>query len=538
MPDPDSAAPLRLVISDPLAVEGLAILRSSALFDLVTVNGADRPALTRALATAAALLVRSGTAVDAELLERAPRLRLVGRAGTGIDNVDVEAATRRGVLVMNTPDANSIAAAEQTMALLLALVRRIVPAAGSLAAGRWDRGRFVGTELAGKTLGVIGFGRIGREVARRARAFDMPVLVHDPFVTDEVARAAEARLVRLDELLAAADVVTLHAPLTRATRHLIGAPQLARMKPTARLVNCARGGLVDEAALLAALEEKRLAGAALDVFESEPPAGSPLIGRPDVVATPHLGASTLEAQENVAVELARQVVDYFRSGAIRNAVNMPALSAESYQQAQPHLDLAERLGRLAGELRPGPWRRLRIEYLGEAAGLPLPALTLAALKGLLGTQAREAVNYVNARLKAAELGLVVEESFDPRSEDLATRVRLRLEGEGGGIDVAGTLARRRPRLVAVDDYELDAILAGTLLVLENDDVPGVVGEIGSLLGSAGVNIARINWGRNREGGSALTVIQVDQPPPGELLARMESGPHVSRVRLVELPAVP
>lgn len=530
---------IRIVVSDPMAAEGMDLLRQSGLFEVVQVNGADKAALAGALATAEALLIRSGTKATAEVLAMAPRLRLVGRAGTGVDNVDVEAATRRGIVVMNTPDANSIAAAELTWTLLLALVRNLVPAAVSLSSGKWERAGFMGTELAGKTLGVVGFGRIGREVASRARAFDMTVLVADPFVTEEIARAAGARLAPLSELIATADIVTLHAPLTKSTKHLIGGPEMAAMKPGARLINCARGGLVDEVALHAALESGHLAGAALDVFEQEPPpADHPLLTHARVVAAPHLGASTREAQENVSAELARQVLDYFRSGAIRNAVNMPSLSAEAYQKARPYLDLVERLGLLAGSLAHGSgWRRLSLDYRGEAANLPLQALTLAGLKGALSTRAGEVVNFVNARSKAQEIQMDVVESFDPVAGDQPNRVRLMLETDSGVTSVEGTVIRGvEPRLVAMDGFDLEGVLVGPLIVLRNDDVPGVVGAIGGWLGAAGLNIARISWGRDRAGGTALTIIGLDQPATPEVLSTIKADPRVRDVHAVQLPA--
>jgi D-3-phosphoglycerate dehydrogenase len=324
-------------------------------------------------------------------------------------------------------------------------------------------------------------------------------------------------------------------PLTSGTRNLIGAEELARMKPGARLVNCARGGLVDESAVAEALDAGRLGGAALDVFETEPPEGSPLIGRADVVATPHLGASTREAQENVAVELAQQVRDYFLTGAIRNAVNMPALSAEAFREAEPYLDLAGRLGVLAGTLEERPIASLAFEYLGEASSLPLPAVTLAGLKGVLSTRAGESVNFVNARVMAAEKGIPVEESYQPDVPDYANLVRVTIRTAEGSLSLSGTLLRKKePRLVAIGGYELDAVPAGNMIFLRNDDVPGVVGTIGTLLGNAGVNIARINWGRDADRGSAMTVIHVDQEPSAEVLDAMARTSRVRWVKAVTL----
>lgn len=528
-------ARVTIVISDPLSADGLAILEQAGCFDLVHVDGADRDALRAALRDARALLVRSGTKVTDEVMGWAPGLMLVGRAGTGVDNIDMEAASRRGIVAMNTPDANSIAAAEQTLALLMALMRNIVPAANSLAAGRWDRSAFLGAELAGKTLGIVGFGRIGREVARRARAFDMTLLAYDPFVSEDLARQCEARLTPLDELFALSDIVTLHLPVTKTTRHLVDAKRLAGMKRGARLINCARGGLVDEAALHQALESGHLAGAALDVFEQEPPGDSPLPGRRDVVATPHLGASTREAQQNVSIELARQVRDYFLTGAVRNAVNIPSLSAEAYEQVAPWLDLVERLGRLAASLARGPIRKIRVDYRGEMAGLPLPPVTLAAVKGCLTPAAQESVNFVNARLMAAEKGIDVEETMNSRAEDFTSLVDLTVIAAETSCRVTGTVLSGGPRIVAMDGYQLDAPPAGPLLVLENSDVPGVVGFIGTLLGNAGVNIARINWGRDGARGTALTVIHVDATPNEALMATMRADPRVQRAESVGLP---
>ncbi len=540
---PDAVTPDErwvVLVTDPLDEEGLGVLAAEPRFEVRVRAGAKGDDLLREMSEAHALLVRSGTRVTAEVLAAAPRLKLVGRAGTGVDNIDVAAATRRGVAVMNTPGGNSIAAAEHTWALMLALFRNVPAAARDLAGGNWNRKKYMGRELQGKVLGVVGFGRIGREVAARARAFGMGVLVADPFVTASVAREHDARLVELPGLLAAADVVSLHVTLTPETRHLIDASALAAMKPGAVIVNCARGGLVDEDALLAALESGRLGGAALDVFETEPPPPGPLLAHPRVVATPHLGASTQEAQRNVALEIVEQVRDYFLRGEVRNAVNLPALSAERYAQVRPYLELAERLGSLAAQIAGPRPERAEITFRGECTDLPRVPVTAAALVGILGRAPGGAsVNFVNARFLAGETGLEVEEKAMEKAGDHAGLIELRLSGAGGAASVAGTVtAAGNLRLARWEGLGLDAPPRGHILVLRNPDVPGVVGSIGTLLGEAGVNIAHIAWGRDPEAGEAFTLINLDGPMDDALFDRIRRHPKVKWAARVALPPDP
>jgi D-3-phosphoglycerate dehydrogenase len=525
-----------VLVTDVLAPEGLAILEAHPRIEPVVKTGLAPEDLVRAVGPAHGLLVRSGTKVTAALLEAAPRLSVVGRAGTGVDNIDVDAATRRGVVVMNTPGGNAVAACEHTFALILALFRNIGPAGRELAGGVWNRKKHMGHQLLGKTLGLVGFGRIGREVARRARAFGMDVAVFDPFVTESLAREFDCRLASLDALLAEADVVSLHLPLNEQTRHLIDAAALARMRPEAVLVNCARGGLVDEEALLEALDAGRLCGAALDVFESEPPENLELLAHARVVATPHLGASTEEAQRDVAAQVARQVVDYLVHGEVRNAVNVPSLSADVYAKVRPHVELSRRLGSLAAQLAETGFERITVRFRGDYADLPRSPVVSAALVGVLGTvPGGGAANYVNARLMAAELGIVVEETAAAESGDHPGLLEIVLAGSDAACTVAGRVTHGgAPRLARWDGLGLDAPPAGTMLAARNPDVPGVVGAIGGLLGEAGVNIAHISWGRNRDTGEALTLINVDGDVPEAVLESIRAHDKVRWARLVRL----
>lgn len=532
---PEGDGPIVLVL-EPVAAAGLDLLTGAGL-TVVRGDLLDPPARAAALRRADAVLVRSGTRVDQALLDAAPCLRAIARAGVGLDNVDVEAATRRGIAVMNTPGGNANAAAELTFAVLLSLVRRVAIAHASLARGEWKRHEFVGTELAGKTLGIVGLGRIGTLVAARARAFQMQVVSHDPFLSTERARAMGVDMVPLDELLACADVVSLHVPLTEGTRNLVSEQRLATMKRSAVLVNCARGGLVDEQALAVALREGRLAGAAVDVFAHEPPTDSPLLGLPNVVHTPHLGASTREATENVAVTVAEALLSYLRDGDLSAAVNLPYAGSQLRALA-PWLDLAQRLGRFQAGLLDGAPTRVEIDVASDEPMETAP-LASAFLCGLLREACGEEVNVVNARLKATDRGITVTEGRGPAVEGYARRLRASLHEPGRSHVVEGTVSSPgAPRLLRVDGYAMDVQAAGTYLVMTNDDVPGVMGSVGTLLGRHRINIGELRLGRSARPHKAMSLWQLDQPAPAEVLAELRALEAVAECRQVRLGAPP
>ena len=497
----------------------------------------EREAFLAALPGHHALIVRSGTRVDSEALARAVGLKVVGRAGVGLDNIDLEAATERGVLVMNTPGANATATAEHTWALLLALCRQVPAADASVRRGEWERKRFVGFQLAGKTLGVIGLGRVGRLVAARGRGFGMQAIGCDPYLSADAAAEIGVELADLDRVLAEADVVTLHVPLTEETRGLIGADAIDRMKPGALLVNAARGGLVDEGAVANALAAGRLAGAAFDVYADEPPAGSPLLAAPNVVLTPHLAASTGEAQRDVSVQIAEQVVAALREEEFRNAVNLPFVATGGLSGIRPWLDLAERLGRLAEALAPGRIERVEVEARGPEAAPHAGPLSVAVLKGILTPILGAAdVNYVNAAHVAAERGIDVSRSRRASAADYANLVGCRIRTDAGERSVAGTLFQTHPRAVEIDGYHLDAPPVGTALLVWNRDVPGVIGRVGTILGNAGVNIAEWRLGRTAPGQTALAFINLDTPAPQAVLEDLRRIEGVRQVRQLEFPA--
>ncbi len=525
-----------ILVTDPLAEDGLSVLSAEPRFEVRMQTGVKGKKLLEAVKDVHALLVRSGTQVTEEVLEAASRLKVVGRAGSGVDNIDVPAATRRGVAVMNTPGGNSVAACEHTFALLLALLRNVPSASADLAAGNWNRKQYMGRQLQGKTLGLIGFGRIGREVASRARAFGMEVLVADPFVNEALVRDWESKLVELPELLAASDVVSLHVPLTDETRNIINEQTMRSMKPGAILINCARGGLVDEKALVKVLDEGHLAGAALDVFAEEPP-GPEIATHDRILCTPHLGASTEEAQRSVAEQIAEQVHAYLLEGEVRNAVNMPSLSAEVYERVKPYLDLVERLGSMAAQIAGSPFKKVNVIFRGDTTSLPRSPVVSAALVGLLGSvEGGSVVNYVNARPTATELEIEVEEKATDESGDHAGMIEVLVQGEDRSCSVAGWVtATGNPRLARWEGLGVDAPPHGDILVLRNPDVPGVVGAIGVVLGEAGVNIAHIAWGRDQDSGEALTVINLDAPVTEELLETIRKHPHVLWAKSVSLP---
>lgn len=521
----------RILIADPIAEAGLEIFRQAGM-DIHLLEPEERPRLVALVAEFDALVVRSMTQVDADLLDAGRQLRVVGRAGIGVDNVDVVAATDRGILVVNAPTANLVSATEHTFALLLALARNVPAAQASMSAGEWNRKQFLGSELHGKTLGVVGLGRIGQGVAARGRAFGMSVVAYDPFLDASAARRLDIELADLDEVIAVADVVTLHTPLTDQTRNLIDDERLAKMKPNALLVNCARGGVVDEKALLAALEEGRLGGAALDVFAEEPPTDLRLVNHPRVVTTPHIGAQTREAQERVATETARMVLAALDGSLAVTAVNLPFRSIGG--MGEPFLVLGEQLGLLASTLLGGSLLEIHVDLWGVDEEVRIPA-TVAAVKGSLTPFLGEAVNFVNAEKVAAERGIEVVRSTHHQSGEYPHLVAVTLKGEAGEVSVAGTVfGEQDPRVVRVEDYRLEFRPKGFLLVLRNRDVPGVVGKIGTLLGEASVNIAEIHLARNPEGEEALAVVRLDAALQPEVVEALVQIPDITQVTMIDL----
>lgn len=526
----------RVVVADRLGKGGLQVLDETPGVEVVNVAGQGPEALQRALAGAHALIVRSETRVTAELLNGAPHLRVVARAGTGVDTIDVAAATRRGIAVMNTPGANTVSAAEHAFGLLLALVRHIPEAAAAMRRGEWDRKRFEGTELRAKTIGIVGLGRIGGHVAQIAKAFGMTVVAHDPFLPAERAAELQVKVLPLEQLLRTADVVTLHVALTEDTRHLINDARLKLMKPSAMLVNTARGELVDERALAEAIAARALAGAAIDVFAVEPlPVDSPLRGLDRVILTPHLAASTAEAQERVAHEVCMAVRDALVEGDYSSAINVPEISGDVLRRVGPLLGLARRLGRLGYALTEGPVNAVEVAYGGKDEAAPRP-VTIAAVEGFLGAaNGATPVSLVNALLLAQERGIRVGRKVGAAEPGFETTVGLRVDGSGGRTRVLGALVGNRVgRVIRIDDFQVDVAPEGCLLVIRNRDVPGVIGRVGTVLGEAGINISSYHQARGTQPTpEAIAVITLDHAVTPAVLARLAADPDVLRVRLVD-----
>lgn len=530
---------MKIVVCDPVSPKGIALLQQRSEFQ-VDVIGKKLPEaeLLPRVKDAVALVVRSETKISRAVIEAAPQLKVVGRAGVGVDNVDVEAATARGVVVMNTPAGNTISTAELTFSMLLALARKIPQAAASMRAGEWNRKAYSGTELNGKVLGVLGMGRIGAEVARRARVFGMRVLAYDPYLSAARAQALDVELSTLDRVFTESDFITVHMPMTDETRGMINATTIAKMKKGVRLLNCARGGIINEVDLLAGLQAGQVGGAALDVFEVEPPpADFALRAHPNVIMTPHLGASTEEAQENVGIEVAEAITAFLLQGEVRNAVNLPALDAKTYAHLRPYMLLGEKLGRLLGQLAPKQLDRVFITYGGKARELPATdPITRAILRGLLEPSAGAELNYVNVRAAAANRGLVVEEK---RSDEPVTfNEWLHVAAYSGTekTSAGGTFfgSPDNPRIVRLFSTPTEIPISGILLLVRNKDRPGIVGHLGTLLGRHKVNIASMSLSRDQKGGHALTTLNLDSVPPEEALRELSQDPDISSVRVVRL----
>ena len=530
---------MNVMICDPISPKGIAFFKERPEFRVTVLEKRLSEAeLLPLVADVEAMVVRSETKITRKLIEAAPRLRVVGRAGVGVDNVDVEAATQRGIVVMNTPSGNTISTAELTFSMLMALARKIPQAHGSMKSGAWDRKSFSGTELHGKTLGILGMGRIGSEVAKRAVAFGMRVLAYDPYLTPARAQAMNVELLdQLDALYPQVDFLTVHMPMTDETKGMVNAAAFARMKRGVRILNCARGGIVNEADLLVALDSGQCAGAALDVYEVEPlPKDSPLRAHANVVMTPHLGASTEEAQENVGIEVAEIITDYLLNGAIRSAVNLPSLDAKTYAQVKPYLTLGEKLGRLLAQVAPKQIDRMFITYGGKARDITTDPVTRTILKGFLEISAGRDINYVNVRSMAAARGILVEEKKSDEPVTFNEWLHVAVYSGAQKVSAGGTFfgSPDNPRIVRLFSQPVEIQPTGVIMLLNNQDRPGMVGHLGTLMGRHGVNIANMSLSRVTAGGQALTVFNLDSEPPQALLDEFRSDPAISNVRVVKL----
>ncbi|HTS76080.1 MAG TPA: phosphoglycerate dehydrogenase [Bryobacteraceae bacterium] len=527
---------MKIVIAEPLSEAGVQLLKAQPGWNVVVSSPEE---FTRELADADALIVRNVVKVDASVLAKAPRLRVVGRADVGVDNVDLDAATKAGVLVMNTPGGNAVSVAEHTLGLMLAMARRIPQAIASVKSGQWENHGFMGTELRGKTLGVIGLGSIGREVVRRARGFEMRIVASDPYVNSRTASDLGTRLLPLEDLYAESDYITLHVALTTETRGMLSHTAFARMKKGVRIINCARGELIDGEALRKAIESGKVSGAALDVFQTEPPVGEPLLAFDNVLATPHIGGSTEEAQEAVGVRIAGQVRDYLRDGVALNAVNVPAMTAEQYRTVRPYAALAERLGTFAAQVASGNPRLVRLVYQGKIADQNTLLIRNAGLAGVMSRSLARRANVVNAVQIAADRGLVFSERHEKNAAPgQADVVRLELETDAGITTVEGSVVLDRPRLLRVDGINCEAPLTGHLVFLKNADVPGVIGYVGSITGRNKINIASFSLGREdhqRDGKplQAIAVVETDEPVSETVLKQLLENPSVTVARPVE-----
>ncbi|MBI2713170.1 MAG: phosphoglycerate dehydrogenase [Rhizobiales bacterium] len=521
----------KVLISDSLSPAAVQIFKDRGIeVDFQPNLGKDKDKLAELIGNYDGLAIRSATKVTPKILEKAKNLKVIGRAGIGVDNVDIPAATARGIIVMNTPFGNSITTAEHAITLMLALARQIPEADRSTQAGKWEKNKFMGVEITAKTLGIIGCGNIGSIVADRAIGLKMKVIAYDPFLTAERAMEIGVEKVELDELFKRADFITLHTPLTDKTRNIIDAKALAKMKPSVRIVNCARGGLVDEAALRAALDAGKVAGAAFDVFVTEPATENVLFGHPNVVSTPHLGAATSEAQENVALQVAEQMADYLLRGAISNAVNFPSISAEEAPKLRPFIALAEKLGSFAGQLTEDPIKEVHITYEGAVAQMKIKALTSAVLSGLLRPMLGD-VNVVSAPVVARERGMAVEETTRDAAGDYESLITITVVTQALTRSVSGTVyADGRPRIVNIKGIRMDAEFGPSMIYITNLDKPGFIGRFSSTLGEAGINIATFHVGREAPGASAIALIEIDGELPADVLAKVRALPQVQQAK--------
>jgi D-3-phosphoglycerate dehydrogenase len=528
-------ATAKILVSDPLAKEGIAILEKEKGFKVDVKPKLPPAELKEVIKGYDALIVRSGTKVTSDIISSAENLKIIGRAGVGLDNVDVGAASKKGIIVMNAPAGNTISTAEHTMSLMLAMSRNIPQAYSSMREGKWDRKKFMGTELYGKTLGIIGLGRIGAEVAKRAISFKMKILAHDPFLSEQKAKKMDVELVDLKSLLKQSDYITVHTPFTSETKHLLGEDEFKIMKDGVRVINCARGGILDEKALEEALESGKIGGAALDVYEKEPPTESPLLKRPNVVTTPHLGASTEEAQVNVAIDIAESVRDAMLDRGIRNAINVPSVDSETLKNLKPYLNLAEKIGLLQTQLAEGQVHKIKVKYIGDVTEYDVTPITMAIVKGLLSPVLQETINYLNALLIAKTRGIEVTEAKTSEIMDFANAIAVTVETNKGKNLVMGSLfTKTDPRIIRINNFYVDLVPKGHLIYISNNDLPGVVGDIGTLLGKNNINIAGMTFGRIKPGGDAITVLNIDNAPTQEVIQKLSKTKNINEVRAMKL----
>ncbi len=524
----------RVLVTEEIAASGLQEL-SDAGHEVDVRLGLTPEELIEAVKGAHALIIRSATKVTAGLLEKATKLKVVGRAGSGLDNVDIPAATKKGVVVMNTPGGNTVTTAEHTIGMIFACARMIPQAYASLKAGKWEKKKFEGVELYDKTLGIIGLGAIGGVVANRAIGLGMKVLAYDPFISTEKAKSLGIELADLPTIYKRSDFITVHTPKTKETANLINKDTISQMKDSVRIINCARGGIINEQDLYEALKNGKVAAAAFDVFEKEPPENHPLLTLENFLATPHLGASTKEAQVNVAVAVAEQVVDYLIAGTVRNAVNVPSVPADQLPALSPYINLAERMGLFIAQLYEGGLTQVTVEYSGDVANLKQEPITLSALKGLLTPTLQENVNYVNAPLIAKDRGIEVKVSRSSDTKEYTSLVTLKIKAGGRDVSASGTLnSKKEPRIIQVDNFPMETVPEGDMLVLMNNDKPGVIGGIGMLMGQNGINIARMQFGREKQGGLAMSVVSIDSAVSDELMAKIKQLPNVLSVKQVKI----
>ncbi len=527
---------MKVLISDNLSEKAEEIFRAEEGIEAVVKTGMSKEELLEEIKDYNALVVRSSTIADQEVIEAGKKLQVIGRAGIGVDNINIESASKKGIVVMNTPEGNIVTTAEHAVSMMLSMSRNIPYASASTKAGKWEKKGLMGVEVYKKTLGVIGLGRIGRIVANRALGLSMQVIAYDPFISVDMAKEIGVELVELPELFKRADFITLHVPKTDGTKKFIGKEEFDQMKDGVRIINCARGGLIDEEALCQAIKDKKVAGAALDVFEKEPPGQSPLFELKEVICTPHLGASTQEAQVNVAVDIAEQIIDFLKKGKIKNAVNAPSVDSETLKKIGPYIDLGEKLGSLMGHLIEGGIKRLVVKYSGEIVKFNLKPVTISVVRGLLSYFLKEDVNMINALTIAKERGIEVEETKSNIAHDFASLVRVELLTDSEERVIEGTIfGKNDARVVRLDDYILEAVPQGNILVISNQDAPGVIGQIGTTLGNHSINIAGFHLSRITESGKALSLVSVDSTVEDNVLEELQKLENIISAKRVYLP---